>query len=57
MRIAILGAGKMGSWLASELSKGNEVALWDRKSSKSEAVVGVKALKELADRVISSPRC
>lgn len=29
MRIAILGAGKMGSWFAFVLKGGNEIAVYD----------------------------
>jgi prephenate dehydrogenase len=44
MRIAVIGAGKMGSWLASVLSEGNEVAIYDRNAAKAAAVAGAKAL-------------
>lgn len=56
MRIAILGAGKMGSWLAGQLCKGNEVAVLDNDPSRTAALVGglagvkqLNGLDELAD--------
>jgi prephenate dehydrogenase len=49
MRVAILGAGKMGTWLAKELSGGNEIALYDVDSEKTNAVSGARALRELKE--------
>ena len=48
MRIAILGAGKMGSWLAKELSGDNEVAIYDIDTSRSMEA-GVKVLSSLEE--------
>jgi prephenate dehydrogenase len=49
MRIAIIGAGKMGAWLAAALSGGNEIALYDREAGKAGGVQGAKALGNLAE--------
>lgn len=49
MRIAILGAGGMGSWLAKELAKSHEVALHDRDISRMKAVKGVHHLGSFKD--------
>ncbi len=49
MKIVVLGAGKMGSWFASELAKNNEVMLWGRHIAKASAVADVTATDELAD--------
>ena len=38
MRIAILGAGKMGAWLARELGARNEVAIHDVRRDRSESI-------------------
>lgn len=37
MRIAIIGAGRMGSWLAKALEAGNRIAIYDRAQAKAEA--------------------
>jgi len=55
MKIAIIGAGKMGCWLAGKLASENEVALYDRTPSKAQNVAGVKALRGLADLPGFSP--
>ncbi|MEW6748602.1 MAG: prephenate dehydrogenase/arogenate dehydrogenase family protein [Candidatus Micrarchaeota archaeon] len=47
MRIAVIGAGKMGSWLAKELSGENELAVYDVDSARAMAVEGAKALSSL----------
>jgi len=47
MKIAIIGIGKMGSWLARELAKGNEVAVYDKDSRKAAEVKGTRALADL----------
>jgi len=44
MRIAILGAGKMGAWLSAVLAKGNEIAVYDLDAARIKAVNGAKAL-------------
>lgn len=49
MKIAILGAGKMGSWLVGQLRMENEVALYDRNEGRAEKVGGVRALRSLAE--------
>jgi prephenate dehydrogenase len=57
MRIAIIGAGHMGSWLARELSKGHDVAVYDLDLAKAQrAAAACKAaasplarLEQLAD--------
>lgn len=46
MKIAILGAGHMGSWLAKELSAENEIALHSRTQEKAQKIAG--ALKNAA---------
>ncbi|HSB46758.1 MAG TPA: prephenate dehydrogenase [Candidatus Bilamarchaeum sp.] len=48
MRIAILGAGKMGSWLARTLSDGNEVAVYDPDAEKAASAGGAEALSSLS---------
>ena len=50
MRIAILGAGRMGAWLAETLAAGHELVLRDTDSERAERVTGVRAL--LADEEI-----
>ena len=55
MKIAIIGAGKMGSWLAEKLASGNEVAIYDRTHAKAQKVAGVKALRELSELSGFSP--
>ncbi|NYZ73649.1 prephenate dehydrogenase [Candidatus Micrarchaeota archaeon] len=47
MRIAILGAGKMGAWLAAVLADGNEIAIYDTDSARINAVKA-KALVDMA---------
>jgi prephenate dehydrogenase len=51
MKIAILGAGHMGSWLAKELSAGHEVAVYSRSPEKvmriASSFKGVKALSAI----------
>jgi prephenate dehydrogenase len=48
MKIAIIGAGKMGSWLAGELAKDNEVAVYDRHPERASAIKGIRALNSLS---------
>ncbi|OPY70309.1 MAG: T-protein [Syntrophorhabdaceae bacterium PtaU1.Bin034] len=48
MKIAIVGTGHMGSWFARELSKGHEVAVYDRDLAKSERLKGVRHLAGIA---------
>lgn len=49
MKIAIIGIGKMGGWLARELSKGNEVAVYDRDEGKAAAAKGATVLHNLPE--------
>jgi len=49
MRVGILGAGKMGTWLAGVLSSEHEVAVYDPDSAKAQGAGGVKVLKEIAE--------
>jgi len=55
MRVAILGTGHMGSWIASELSKENEVAVYDTDKSKAFGVANVKVLSELSELASFQP--
>lgn len=48
MRIAIIGAGKMGSWLAAVLMEGNEIAIYDVVPGKAGAVRGARSLPSLS---------
>jgi len=47
MRIAIIGAGHMGSWLAQVLAKDNDVAAYDIDKAKTKRLKNVKVLGEL----------
>jgi prephenate dehydrogenase len=49
MRIAVLGAGRMGSWFARLLSKQNEVAVFDTDPGRTGSMEGVVVLNELKD--------
>ena len=49
MRIAVIGTGKMGGWLARKLAVENEVAAYNRNPAKAAGIEGVRALKELSD--------
>jgi prephenate dehydrogenase len=44
MKIAIMGVGGMGSWLAKELSRSHEVAIYDSNSNRMKAVRNVHHL-------------
>lgn len=48
MKIAIIGAGKMGAWLAGELAKNNEVAVYDVDISRAKATSNTKILSDLS---------
>ncbi len=62
MKIAITGAGRMGSWLAKELSAGNSVAIYDTDTAKTDSVAagiknacslnGISGLKEFAPEML-----
>jgi prephenate dehydrogenase len=56
MRIAILGAGKMGSWFAFVLRGGNEIAVYDTDCAKAGAVEGAKALATLGELAAFGPQ-
>jgi prephenate dehydrogenase len=47
MRIAILGVGLMGSWLAGELAKEHDVAVYDVDEEKAKACAKVRVLPRL----------
>lgn len=47
MRIAIIGAGKMGAWLAQALASGNEIAVFDKDAARVQAVNGAKPLSSV----------
>lgn len=49
MKIAILGSGKMGSWIASELSKENKVAVFDKDPKKTNKSAGCDILAKIED--------
>lgn len=49
MRIAVLGAGKMGSWFARILSEDNEVAVHDANPAKSHSLEDLKVLARVED--------
>jgi prephenate dehydrogenase len=49
MRIAILGAGKMGSWFARVLAADHEVAIYDTDMTKLQNLEGVKELAMVED--------
>jgi prephenate dehydrogenase len=49
MRIAVIGAGKMGAWLAGQLSPEHALALYDRDAGRARAVPGVRALERLEE--------
>ncbi|OPY83989.1 MAG: prephenate dehydrogenase [Syntrophorhabdus sp. PtaU1.Bin153] len=49
MKIAILGAGRMGSWLAREFSKGHEVAVYEKDSAKRTKLERVRVLETLEE--------
>lgn len=49
MKIAVLGAGHMGSWLAKELSHYNEVCIYDLDCSKAEKIQNAVILKQYAE--------
>lgn len=55
MRIAIIGAGKMGAWLARVLSQNNDTALYSRDSDKLKDIGKVKPLKTYDDLKTFNP--
>ena len=56
MRIAILGAGKMGRWLAGQFCREHEVAVYDHGAGRAEHLQGVKALQALPELAGFSPQ-
>lgn len=46
MRICIVGVGKMGTWLATELSREHEISVFDIDAEKSHRVRGVAVLND-----------
>ncbi|MBN2121841.1 prephenate dehydrogenase [Candidatus Micrarchaeota archaeon] len=58
MRIAVVGIGNMGSWIAKELAKdGNSVAVYDTNPSRTERIVGadIRALGSISELGDFSP--
>ena len=49
MKIAIIGAGKMGSWLAKELASMHEIAVYDRDSKRTKEIKTGRILDTLAE--------
>ncbi len=49
MKIAIMGIGNMGSWLAKELSKENEVAVFDLEHEKCSRINNAKVLSKVEE--------
>ncbi len=49
MKITILGAGHMGSWLARELSKEHEVSVYDINQAKAKQIKNVRILSDLSE--------
>jgi prephenate dehydrogenase len=55
MRTVILGAGLMGSWLARELARKHDVAVYDVDAAKANACEGVKVLSGPAATALFNP--
>lgn len=53
MKIAILGAGKMGCWFAKQLSQDHEIAIYDL--DKSKRAEGTKHLDSISDLLAFNP--
>jgi prephenate dehydrogenase len=49
MKIAVIGVGHMGGWLASTLAKDNEVAIYDIDKAKAKKIGKVTILNELSE--------
>lgn len=49
MKIAILGTGHMGSWLAREFSGSHEVAVFDKKGETAKRIKGATVMKHLEE--------
>ena len=55
MKIAVIGVGHVGSWLAGELSKSNTVAVFDRYREKAAAISGAELLENISDVTAFGP--
>lgn len=55
MKIAIIGVGHMGSWLARSFSKGNSVAVYDTNKDKTKDLKDVTILKNLSELTSFKP--
>jgi len=49
MKIAVLGAGHMGSWLIKELSYNNDVCIYDRDRSRAQKIQNAAILREYSE--------
>jgi len=49
MKIAVLGAGHMGSWLIKELSHNNDVCVYDRDRSRAQKIQNAAILREYSE--------
>ncbi|MBM4387278.1 MAG: prephenate dehydrogenase/arogenate dehydrogenase family protein, partial [Deltaproteobacteria bacterium] len=49
MKIAVIGAGKMGRWFIEELSKDNETAVYDIVEGKAGNIRNAKSLESFED--------
>jgi prephenate dehydrogenase len=49
MKITILGAGHMGSWLARGLSEGHEIAIFDRYPEKTVGLANIKVFHDITE--------
>jgi len=48
MKIAILGAGNMGSWFANRLKKEHKIWIYDQKKGLANKVSGINVLSEIS---------
>ncbi|MCL5407945.1 MAG: prephenate dehydrogenase/arogenate dehydrogenase family protein [Candidatus Thermoplasmatota archaeon] len=55
MKIAIIGIGKMGSWLSNKLQDDNEVAVYDTDKLKTSSLKGVTVLSSLPEIAVFQP--
>ena len=55
MRIAVLGAGKMGAWLAVQLASEHEVAVYDPDASRAESVRAAGTLRRIEELQVFAP--
>ncbi len=49
MRIAILGAGNMGTWFAINLKEKHEIGIYDEKIERSKKMIGVVSFSEISE--------